>query len=175
MAEHRTNALIAQRLDTRTRIFNHHQRDPRSLKFLAEQTADASVTHQQCVIAQIERDLLLVFNRFFNALVFDGFRFRQIFFQQREQQRVKHNRQNCPRQHQITAMFRQQSQRNPQTGENKGEFADLRQTDGNRQRGAFRMPEHLHQQECGNGFTEHDNRQRGDHGQRFTHQNHRVE
>ncbi|MNI92389.1 hypothetical protein D3C73_1501760 [compost metagenome] len=62
------------------------------------------------MIAQIERDLLLVFNGFFNTLVFDGFRFRQILFQQREQQRVKHDRQDRARQHQIAAMFRQQPQ-----------------------------------------------------------------
>ena len=52
------------------------------------------------VIAEIHRDLLLFFNRLFQRLLFQGFRFIEIFFQHRKQHRVEHNGEYRACQHQ---------------------------------------------------------------------------
>ncbi|MNZ91015.1 hypothetical protein D3C78_1099880 [compost metagenome] len=126
------------------------------------------------MVAHIDRDLLLVLYRFFQDLVFYGLGLGQITFKQGEQQRVKHDRQNSPGQHQITAVLRHHAQRDPKPCQDEGKLANLRQAGGDGQRGAFGVAEHFHQQECGRRFTEHDNRQRCQHRQRLIDQDHRI-
>ncbi len=99
------------------------------------------------MIANIHRDLLLFFDGLFERLLFKGFRFIEIFFQQREQHRVEHNGEDRPRQHQILSGLRQQVQCHAQTRQNKGEFTNLCQAGGDGQCRTRRVAEHSHQEE----------------------------
>ena len=70
--------------------------------------------------------------------------------------------------------LRQQVQGHAQTGQNKGELANLRQAGGNGQRRPRRVAEHSHQEEGGERLTKDNDRQRAQHGQRLLDQNKRV-
>lgn len=79
------------------------------------------------MITDIHRNLLLFFDSLFQSLLFQRFGFRQILLQQGKQYGIKHNRQNSACQHRVLSRLRQQIERHAESGENKGEFADLRQ------------------------------------------------
>ena len=127
------------------------------------------------MVADIHRDLFLFFCRLFQRQLFEGFGLLEIFLQQGKQYRVQHDGEDRPRQHQILPSLWQQVQGHPQTSQNKGELANLRQAGSDGQRRARRVTEHPHQEEGGNGLTKDDDCQRTQHGQRLLDEDHRVE
>ncbi len=119
------------------------------------------------MITDIHRNLLLFFDSLFQSLLFQRFGFRQILLQQGKQYGIKHNRQNSACQHQVLSRLRQQIERHAESGENKGELADLRQAGGNGQRGSRRVAEHTHQEKRSDRFAKDDNGKRRQHRQRL--------
>ncbi|OFV47581.1 hypothetical protein HMPREF3178_21005 [Klebsiella sp. HMSC09D12] len=127
------------------------------------------------MVTDINGDLFLIFQHFFQRLFVQRLRFIEVFFQQGKQDRVEHDGDNGAGKYQVLPGLRQQIQRHSQTSKNKGEFTDLRQTGGNGQGSARRVAEHPHQEEGGSRFTENDDSQRRQYCQRLLKQNHRVE
>ncbi len=88
VAQHRTDAARAKLVDAGAGGFNHHQRDTLRHQLLTQQAADAAKTDQQRMVADIHRDLLLIFRCLFQRLLFEGFGLLEIFLQQGKQDRV---------------------------------------------------------------------------------------
>ena len=82
------------------------------------------------MVANIHWDLLLFFDCLFLRLLFQRFGLRQIFLQQRKQDRVEHNRQNRTCQYLVLPGLRQQIQLHAQSRQDKRELTNLRQAGG---------------------------------------------
>ena len=63
------------------------------------------------MVTDIDGDLFLIFNHFFQRLFVQRLRFIEIFFQQGKQDRVEHDGDNGAGKHQVLPGLRQQIQR----------------------------------------------------------------
>ena len=165
---------FSQLFKTGAGIFHHHNRIPFIMQLIRQHRTDAAITDNNSMSADIDRHLGDFFQRFFFLLLFRCFGFFQIAVQQCEQHRVEHDRDNRTSQDQVIGLAVEDFQRDPHSREDKGEFPDLRETDGDCQRCSPVMAEHPHQQQGGGRFTDDNDCQHTQYAQRMVDQHHWV-
>ena len=178
-------------------IFDEHQGRARPLQFAANHRAHPPIADEDDVIALPGRLGLLLgegprsrggndlaslarhhrpefrFNR--PALRVPRFEARLEPLGQPEHQRVQDDRDDGAGQHEAAPLLGQHAEAHPERGEDEGEFADLRQSRRQRQRGTRRSAEQHQQQERHDGLAEQDDRQRRQYRQRLAHDDGRIE